>query len=258
MKKIICMILALCMIFALCACGSSSAKSGLKTANAGKLTMGTNAEFPPYEFYENDKVVGIDAEVAGAIAAKLGLELVIEDMAFDSIIPAVTSGKIDMGMAGMTVTEERLQSVDFSTSYATGVQSIIVPEGSPITCVDDLFGDGNYTIGVQLNTTGDLYSTWDIEDEGLGKVERFNKGADAVAALVAGKLDCVIIDNEPAKAFVAANSGLTILNTEYAVEDYAICFAKGNDELSSAVNNALEELIKDGTVKSIVDKYING
>ena len=257
MKKIICMTLALCMIFALCACGSTAKNSGLKTAAEGKLTMGTNAEFPPYEFYENDKIVGIDAEVAAAIAEKLGLELVIEDMAFDSIIPAVTSGKIDMGMAGMTVTEDRLQSVDFSTSYATGVQSIIVAADSPITCADDLFGDGNYTIGVQLNTTGDLYSTWDIEDEGLGSVERYNKGADAVAALVAGKVDCVIIDNEPAKAFVAANEGLVILDTEYAVEDYAICFAKGNTELSSAVNAALEELIKDGTVQKIVDKYIN-
>ncbi len=177
-------------------------------ADAPTLTMGTNAEFPPYEFYDGDAVVGIDAEIAGAIADKLGMKLVIEDMAFDSIITAVDSGKIDMGMAGMTVTEERLQSVDFSTSYATGVQVVIVTEDSKITSVDDLFAEGaNYRIGVQSGTTGDLYATWDLEDEGLATVQRYNKGADAVQALVTGKVDCVIIDNEPAKAFVAANNG---------------------------------------------------
>jgi ABC-type amino acid transport substrate-binding protein len=170
-----------------------------------ELIMGTNAEFPPYEFYEGDKVVGIDAEIAAAIADKLGMKLVIEDMAFDSIIAAVQSGKVDMGMAGMTVTEDRLQSVNFSDTYATGIQVVIVREDSPITSVDDLFAEGaNNTVGVQTGTTGDLYATWDIEDAGLGKVERYNKGADAVQALVSGKIDCVIIDNEPAKAFVEA------------------------------------------------------
>jgi len=170
-----------------------------------ELRMGTNAEFPPYEYYEGDKVVGIDAEIAAAIADKLGMKLVIEDMAFDSIIAAVQTGKVDMGMAGMTVTEERKQSVNFSDTYATGVQVVIVREDSPITSVDDLFAEGaSNTIGVQSGTTGDLYATRDIEDAGLGKVERFNKGADAVQALVSGKIDCVIIDNEPAKAFVEA------------------------------------------------------
>lgn len=170
-----------------------------------ELRMGTNAEFPPYEYREGDEIVGIDAEIAAAIADKLDMKLVIEDMAFDSIIAAVQSGKVDMGMAGMTVNEDRLQSVNFSTSYATGVQVVIVLEGSPITTVDDLFAEGaNYSIGVQTGTTGDLYSTCDIEDEGLGTVERYNKGADAVQALVSGKIDCVIIDNEPAKAFVEA------------------------------------------------------
>lgn len=175
-------------------------------ADAEELHMATNAEFPPYEYHEGDSIVGIDAEIASAIADKLGMKLVIDDMAFDSIIPAVTSGKADFGMAGMTVTEDRLQSVDFSTSYATGVQVVIVTEDSEITSVDDLFETGGYTIGVQTNTTGDLYSTWDIEDEGLGTVQRYNKGADAVQALVTGKVDCVIIDNEPAKAFVEANN----------------------------------------------------
>ena len=173
---------------------------------APTLTMGTNAEFPPYEFYEGDKIVGIDAEIAAAIADKLGMKLVIEDMAFDAIIPAVTSGKIDMGMAGMTVTEERKESVNFSDSYATGVQVVIVTEDSKIQSVDDLSA-GGLKIGVQSSTTGDLYATWDLEDAGLATVQRYNKGADAVQALVTGKVDCVIIDNEPAKAFVAANNG---------------------------------------------------
>lgn len=175
-------------------------------AGAEELHMATNAEFPPYEYYDGDKIVGIDAEVAALIADKLGMKLVIDDMAFDSIIVAVQSGKAHMGMAGMTVTEERLQSINFTTSYATGVQVVIVGQDSPITEVDDLFAEGaNYVIGVQTGTTGDLYSTWDIEDEGLGTVQRYNKGADAVQALLTGKVDCVIIDNEPAKAFVAAN-----------------------------------------------------
>lgn len=171
------------------------------------LTMATNAAFPPYEFYENEVVVGIDAAVAGMIADKLGRKLVISDMEFDSIIAAVQSGKADMGMAGMTVTEDRLQSINFTDSYATGVQVVIVRSDSKLTQVDDLFSGESHTIGVQTSTTGDLYATWDIEDEGLGTVQRYSKGADAVAALVSGKLDCVIIDNEPAKAFVAANNG---------------------------------------------------
>lgn len=173
-----------------------------------ELVMGTNAEFPPYEYYDGDEIVGIDAEIAAAIADKLDMKLVIEDMSFDSVITSVTSGKIDMGMAGLTVTEERETQVSFTSSYAQGVQVVIVPEGSDITSVDDLFVEGaNYAIGVQTSTTGDLYATWDLEDEGLATIQRYNKGADAVAALVSGKIDCVIIDNEPAKAFVEANNG---------------------------------------------------
>lgn len=168
-----------------------------------ELKMATNAAFPPYEFYESDKVVGIDAEVAAAIADKLGMKLVIEDMEFGSIIAAVTSGKVDMGMAGMTVTKERKQSVDFSTTYAKGIQSIIVMDGSPIKTVDDLGAEGaKYMIGVQQDTTGDIYAT---DDFGDARIQRFNKGADAVQALLTGKVECVIIDNEPAKAFVEAN-----------------------------------------------------
>ena len=252
MKKIIALLLAVIMVFALVACGSKT-----KTVESGKLIMATNAQFPPYEFYEGESIVGIDAEIAGAIAQKLGLELVIEDMEFDSIIEAVKSGKADIGMAGMTVTDERKEVVNFTASYATGRQVVIVTEDSEITSVDDLFVEGNnYVIGVQRNTTGDLYTTWDLEDYGLATIDRYGKGADAVQALLTGKVDCVVIDNEPAKAFVAANEGLKILDTAYAVEDYAAAMNKDNTELYEAVNKALEELIADGTVKTIIEKYI--
>ena len=252
MKKILALVLAALFCF-----------SGMAFADAAKpeLHMGTNANFPPYEYHEYvddvDTIVGIDAEVAAAIADYLGYELVIDDMEFGAIITAVQTGKIDFGMAGMTVTEERLESVNFSTTYATGIQVIIVKEGSAITSVDDLFAEGAKTIiGVQESTTGDLYCTWDIEDEGLGTVERFKNGADAVQALVTGKVDCVVIDNEPAKAFVAANEGLVILETAYAVEDYAIAIAKDNPELLDAVNEALAALTEDGTIPAIIETYI--
>lgn len=231
--------------------------SKFTTATEGVLTMATNAEFPPYEYYEGDTVTGIDVEIAQAIAVKLGLTLQVEDMEFDSVISAVQGGKADIGMAGMTVTEERLEEVNFTESYATGVQVIIVTEDSDITSADDLFAEGaNHTIGVQLATTGDLYTTEDIEAAGLGTVDRYNKGADAVMALKNGKVDCVVIDNEPAKAFVEANEGLKILETEYVTEDYAIAVSKDNEALHTAVDAALQELIADGTVQSIIDKYI--
>ncbi len=226
-------------------------------ADADTLTMATNASFPPYEFREGEDVVGIDADIAAAVCEKLGYKLKIDDMEFDSIIAAVQSGKADFAMAGMTVTEERAQMVDFSDSYATGIQAVVVKEGSPITTVDDLFVEGaNYSVGVQLSTTGDIYVTGDIEDKGLGKVMRFPNGNEAVMALKNGKIDCVVIDNEPAKAYVAANEGLKVLDTQYAVEDYAACFAK-DSELVAKFNEALKELIEDGTIKTIVEKYIS-
>ncbi len=253
LKSILALVLAVALLVAFgAACGKKSV-----TVEKDTLIMATNAEFPPYEYIENNEVVGIDAEIAGAIAEKLGLELRIENMEFDSIITSVKEGKVDIGAAGMTVTPERLEEVSFTTTYATGVQVVIVTEDSAITSVDDLFAEGaNHTIGVQLATTGDLYSTWDIEDEGLGTIDRYAKGADAVMALKNGKVDCVIIDNEPAKAFVAENEGLKILDTEYAVEDYAIAISKDNEELLEKVDAALKELIEDGTVQSILDKYI--
>lgn len=259
MKKFTKGILATTMVFAmmtsLVGCGSNDATTD-DSAEKETLIMATNAAFPPYEYYEGQDIVGIDAEIGAALAEKLGMDFKIEDMEFDSIIPAVTSGKATMGMAGMTMTEDRLKSVDFTDSYATGVQAIIVKEDSDITSVDDLFAEGaSHIIGVQTGTTGDIYTTDDIEGAGLGTIERFPKGADAVLALTQGKIDCVVIDDNPAKSFVAANEGLKILDTEYAVEDYAICLAK-DSELTEKINAALAELTEDGTVQAIIDKYI--
>ena len=253
MKKIIAIALvALLLVGMMAGCGGSK---GTKTVEKGKLIMATNAAFPPYEYIEDNKVVGIDAEIAGAIAQKLGLELQIDDMEFDAIIEAVKGGKADIGLAGMTVTAERQEVVNFTASYATGVQVVIVTEDSTITSVDDMFAEGAFTtIGVQRNTTGDLYTTWDLEDAGLATIDRYSKGADAVQALITGKVDCVVIDNEPAKAFVAANEGLKILDTEYVLENYAAAMNKNNPELFEAVNKALEELIADGTVAAIISK----
>ena len=242
----------ICISFVACSSENKTEDTSETTGDTqATLTMATNAEFPPYEYKEGDNIIGIDAEVAQAIADKLGMKLEIVDTKFDSIIPGVQSGKYDMGMAGMTVTEERQQSVSFSDSYATGIQSIIVKEGSDIKSVDDL--SSKTKIGVQLGTTGDIYAKDDFGDEA---VSEYDKGADAVQALIAGKIDCVIIDNQPAKSFVAANEGLQILETAYAEEDYAICFKKDNTELQTKVNDALKELIADGTVQKIVDKYI--
>jgi len=247
MKKLVTVLLVAAMALSLCACGGG--KKGM-TVKDGVLTMATNAYFPPYEYYEGDKIVGIDAEIAQAVADKLGLTLQIEDMEFDSIITAVSTGKVDMGLAGMTVTEERKQNVNFTDSYATGVQVVIVPEGSDIASIDDLSGK---KIGVQLATTGDIYCSGDFGEE---NVEKYNKGNDAVMALVSGKVDAVVIDNEPAKSYVAANSGLKILDTEYVTEDYAACLNKENAELLTAINGALSELKADGTLDSIIAKYI--
>lgn len=224
------------------------------SALADTLTMATNASFPPYEYWDGDQMVGIDVEIAEAVCAEMGYELNKLDMDFNAIINAVTSGKADFGMAGMTVTEERQQSVAFSISYATGVQSIIVKEGSPIASYDDLAAEGaTYKVGVQMATTGHIYA----EDEfGVERVVLFDNGNDATMALKNGKVDCVIIDNEPAKAYVAANEGLVILDSAYAVEDYAACFAKGNTELVEKFNAALQTLIDNGTVAEIVGKYI--
>ena len=278
MKKTLAIILALCLgASMLAACGGSAstdavsseavsseaasseavstaeaAPAALTTVTAGKLTMSTNAAFPPYEMTtDSGDFEGIDIEVADAIAKKLGLELQVDDMDFDAALLAAQNGKSDIVMAGVTVTDERLKVMDFSDTYAEGIQSIIVPEDSDIVSADDLTGKA---IGTQRGTTGYIYCT---DDFGEDNVIAYDDGLTAVQALNNGQVDAVVIDNAPAKEFVEANPGLKILDTAYAQEDYAIGVAKGNTELLNAINGALEELKADGTLQAIVDKYIN-
>lgn len=227
------------------------------SALAETLTMCTNVAFPPYEFYgEDSEPTGIDVEIAKAVAAKLGYDLEIVDIEFSQCIPGVQSGKYDFSAAGMTVTEERKQMVQFTDTYTTAKQVIIVPEACEMTSLDDFVeANGTVNVGVQMATTGDLYTTWDYEDEGKGTVDRYNTGAAAVQALLAGKLDCVVIDSEPAKNFVAQNEGLKILDAAYAEEQYAMAFSK-ESPVYADFNAALNELIADGTVQGIIDSYI--
>ena len=284
MKKFFALLLTLAMVLSLAACGGTdeetpdaatddtqteepageTAGNAVSTeygdftvVEAGKLHMSTNAAFPPYEMTTDDGgFEGIDVEVADAIAQKLGLELVVDDMGFDAALTAVQTGQSDIAMAGITVTEARLEVMDFSDSYATGVQVVIVREDSPIQTIDDLANAE--MIGCQAATTGYIYASDTPENGGYGEdhVTAYENGALAVMALVNGQIDAVIIDNEPAKAFVEANEGLKILETPWVEEDYAIGFAKGNTGLLNAINAVMEELKADGTFQSIVDKYI--
>ncbi len=236
---------------------SDTASAEVTTVEPGKLIMSTNAAFPPYEMTADDgSFEGIDVEIAGAIAEKLGLELQIDDMDFDAALLAAQTGKSDMVMAGVTVTEDRQTVMDFSDSYATGIQVVIVPEDSDIASIDDMTGK---MIGVQRGTTGDQYCSASVEDGGFGEenVTRYDNGLTAVQALNNGQVDCVVIDNAPAQEFVAANPGLKILDTEYANEEYAIGVAKGNTQLLDAINTAIADLKADGTIQSILDKYIS-
>ena len=252
MKKFAAMLLAMTMALALCACTGGKPGSGLKTLEEGKLIMSTNAAFPPYEMKKDDGgYEGIDVEIAEAIAKKLGLELEIHDMAFNAALTAVQNGESDVALGAITVDEKRLAVMDFSDSYATGIQVVIVKEDSPIATLDDLANADK--IGCQADTTGYDYCSGDYGED---HVAAYDTGALAVMDLVNGAIDAVVIDNGPAEAYVAANEGLKILDTEYAVEDYAIGFQKGNDALKEAVNAALVELKADGAIQAILDKYI--
>ena len=251
--KILSLLLSICLVFSLAACGAADKNSSDANVDADSdvLVMGTNAAFPPYEFVDdNNNIVGIDAEIAAAVAEKLGKELQIKDMEFDSLLTAVQSGAIDFALAGTTVNDERKLTVDFSDTYATGVQVVIVASDSKIATIDDLDGK---MIGVQAGTTGDIYCT---DDYGQEHVKQYNNGALAVAALKNGQVDCVVIDNEPAKNFVKANEGLKILDTEYAVEDYAAAISKENKQLQEDFNKALQELKDEGKIAEIIEKYI--
>ena len=271
-KKILAVTAAVCMAAMLAGCGSETAetkaaevkteaaaeakteaaeaKTEETSAAGGKLVMATNAEFPPYEYYDDGgSIVGIDIDIATAIAEYMGMECEVEDMAFDSIIPSIQSGKADFGLAGITVSEDRKASVDFTDTYATATQVVIVKDGSDIKTPDDLTGK---TIGVQLGTTGDIYAS-DIEG---ATVEQYNKGFEAVQALSQGKIDAVVIDGEPAKVFVSQDDSLKVLDDAMTVEEYAICVKKGNDELVNKINEAIAALKESGKLQEIVDKYI--
>ncbi|MBP3304740.1 MAG: amino acid ABC transporter substrate-binding protein [Oscillospiraceae bacterium] len=266
MKKLIALLMTAVMLVGMLAgctssgseasVGSTGTDTSFKTIEKGKLLMATNAAFPPYEMTTDDGgFEGIDVEIAQAIAGKLGLTLVIQDMDFDAALLAVQQGKSDIVMAGVSVTDDRKLVMDFSNSYATGVQVVIVKEGSDVT-MDNL---GVKMIGTQRGTTGYIYASDTPENGGYGEdhVKAYDNGATAVQALINGQVDCVIIDSAPAQEYVAANSGLTILEGNWVEEDYAIGFGKNNTALVEAVNAALAELIADGTVQSIIDKYIN-
>ena len=279
MKKVFSVLTAAALALSLAACGSSASSEAasseaasseavsseaasseaaaetsgeLATVEAGKLIMATNATFPPYEMTtDSGDFEGIDIEIAGAIADKLGLELQIDDMDFDAALLSVQQGKADIVMAGVSVTDDRLLVMDFSDTYAAGIQSIIVPEGSEIASADDLAG---HMIGCQRGTTGYIYCSDDFGDE---FVTAYDDGLTAVQALNNGQVDCVVIDNAPAKAYVAANPGLKVLDTSYVEEEYAIGMNKDNTAMKDAVNGALAELKADGTIQAIIDKYIS-
>lgn len=280
MKKFVILALALLLALSFAACGNGgNAASGsdvsapateapstdsdvtvtdepapvVTTVEAGKLHMSTNASFPPYEMTTDDGgFEGIDVEIASAVAAKLGLELVVDDMGFDAALISAQNGQSDMVMAGVSVTEARLEVMDFSETYAIGVQVIIVKDGSPIETVDDLADAA--MIGTQKATTGYIYCSGDYGED---HVTAYENGATAVMALLNDQVDCVVIDNMPAQEFVANNPGLKILDTAYAEEEYAIGFAKGNTQLVDAVNAALAELRAEGTIDAIIEKYIH-
>lgn len=250
-KKNLFVAAVLAMAVTLSACGTKENNDSVGSDAEGvkTLIMATNAEFPPYEYYEGNEIVGIDVDIANAIAKDLGMEVKVEDMAFDSVVTAVQTGKADIGLAGLTVNEERLLNVDFTDTYAKATQVIIVSEDSTIATPEDLNGK---TIGVQLGTTGDIYAD-DIEG---ATVDRYNKGADAVQALKTNKIDAVIIDSEPAKVFVKENEGIKILDEEFTNEEYAIAIKKGNDDLLKQINDSLNKLKESGKLQEIIDKYI--
>ena len=286
MKKFLALTLALAMSLSLVACTGAGSQSGSSASTPdaststpdastgdestggetadlsevlvepGKLIMSTNAAFPPYEMVADGEGVyqgleGIDVEIALAIADKLGLELVIDDMDFDAALMAVQNNSADVMLAGLSYSEDRDEVVDFTDSYATGIQSVIVKEGSDVT-MDNV---GEYLIGTQRGTTGFQYAT---DDYGEEHVIGYDNGATAVQELINGTIDAVIIDNAPAQEYVAANpdAGLALLDGAWVEEDYCAAVDEGNTVLLEAINTALNELISDGTVQTIIDKYI--
>lgn len=270
LTKLLSIALAGVMCFSMAGCGSStgssegttedttgavaSADGGIELSQEGKLIWGTNAEFEPYEYMEGSEVVGIDAEIADALAEKLGLTAQVENMAFNAIVPAVTTGKVDIGLAGMTADEERKKNVNFSEPYVEAGQVIVVNKDSDIKSVADLSGK---IVGVQNGTTGDEYVSDETNGVGVASVERFSSGPEAAQSLATGKIDAVVIDNEPAKAIVANNADLIVLDEPLTSEQYAIAVSKDKPALLEAINGALNEMKESGELQAILDKYLN-
>ncbi|MCD8256124.1 MAG: transporter substrate-binding domain-containing protein [Oscillospiraceae bacterium] len=272
LKSLLCVALALTMVLALTACGSSGSNStsasdvvdtnvtsasdaaetaGLTTINEGKLTISMSADFPPYESLDDSgNIVGIEVDIMNLIAEQLGLELQIDDMDFDSALLAVQQGKSDMVVSGVSITDERKATMNFTDSYTTAVQVIVVPEGSDVT-LDNL---GDQLIGTQRGTTGFIYTE---DDYGSDHVIGYDTYTLVIQAVLNGQVDCAVLDDSVARTYVAENPGLMILDTEYAVESYAFGVDKTNTALLDAVNAALSALIADGTVDEIISRYIS-
>ena len=253
MKKFLSLLLIGAMVLGLVACGNAAGSKtfGSTDASAKKIIMCTNAEFPPYEYKDGAEFKGIDIEIIDAVGKKLGYKVEIMDIAFDAEIPAVMSGKADFAMSGMTVTEDRLENVDFTHTYQTAVQAVVVPANSSIASIDDMYGK---KIGVQQGTTGDIYCTDDFGDAAM---ERYPKILDGLQAMKSGKIDACVIDDQVAKTMVAADAGsFKILDTAYAEEEYAIAVKKGNTELLDKLNSAIDEMKASGEISNIIGKYI--
>lgn len=249
-KKVIAALLCVLVLGALfTACSKKDSVATIK--EKGVIVMGTNAEFEPFEYRDNGEITGIDVEIAQALAEKMGVELKIEDMAFDSLVGAIGSGKIDFIAAGMTADPDRDKNVDFSDGYYDAYQAIIVKEGSDIKGSADLAGK---KIGVQQGTTGDIYCSDEVEG---AEVSRYSKGSEAILDLINGKIDCVVIDNFPAMKFVSKNEGLTILEDKITSETYSIAVGEGDEKLLAEVNAVIKELKADGTLDAIIQKYVD-
>lgn len=218
------------------------------------LVMGTNAEFPPFEFVDGGEIKGIDVDFAKAICKELGYELVIENLDFDTLLNALDSKKVDFVAAGMTVTPDREEQANFTITYYKAKQVLIVKEDSNIQSIEDLVGK---RIGVQSGTTGQYIAEDEIEgakDNDL--ITGYSAGSLAVKAVENGQIDAVIIDNLPAQEFVKKNEGLKIVDGLFEDEEYAMAFNKKDEELLKKFNEAMQKLIDDGTLQEIVDKYM--
>lgn len=252
MKKLISIVLSVLMLFNLFACNNNTTSANKEESGKRTLIMCTNAEFPPYEYHDGNEIVGIDIDIIKAIGEMKGFNVEIQDIAFDATIPAVMSNKADFAMSGMTVTEDRLKNVDFTHTYQTAIQSVVVAPNSDINALEDLQGK---KIGVIEGYTGDLYAT---EEFGESNIERYHKNTDGFQALKSGRIDAFIIDDQVAIALVKENGGdFKILDSAYATEEYAIAVKKGNTEILNMLNEAIDEMKNSGELQRIIDKYID-